>query len=741
MPDQYIDFKVFGDIISEDKLIIPKAKELVRVIRLNVLKYIKFINCYRSIKSETLIFEVEVELGQKNINDIHRFESIAVVFSINDKSYPEVYALREKFPKVPHLNINEFEYPKSLCLYERPYSEIKINWTATRFIERIREWLAYTAKGKLHGEDQPLEPLFSGNEEQLIIPSDYFSREDYRKIDFVNIHQVNTEKPFTFIINKNMNRKDQIKLASVSFICDPLRHGIINKKPKTLLDLHKFASKAKLDLLTGLRNILKDYCSEEKYKNVLESFLILIIAFPKIRENGSEIETTDIWSFFCNNNIREIGRDLGIWEISNGKAVFLIKQENKKGENVELILLKTMFSFSKEMALVQNGLSKLQNDNFTLIGVGALGSQIFMNLIRAGLGKWNLIDNDIFLPHNLARHVLDNRALGFNKALYLSYIANNIIGGEPIAKAISKDVLNSDKDIDVQKALEDGDVIIDCSTSIAVARFLARDVKSSCRRISMFLNPNGNDCVILAEDKKRGILLDHLEMQYYRYIINNQEMEYHLKINEKTNRYGNSCRDINNSISQELIALHASICSHAFRDIIISEDANISIWRTNSNEFSVKKYYIQPLKMIEFKMKDWVLNIDEWLIDKISKARLEKLPNETGGILIGSFDMQRKIVYIVDTILSPSDSIEWPGVYIRGCQGLSEKVKEIKNNTLGAIDYVGEWHSHPDGSSCAPSGTDCKAFEMLSSNMRVDGLPTIMLISGDNSFKLYLDEM
>ena len=146
--------------------------------------------------------------------------------------------------------------------------------------------------------------------------------------------------------------------------------------------------------------------------------------------------------------------------------------------------------------------------------------------------------------------------------------------------------------------------------------------------------------------------------------------------------------------------------------------------------------------MIEIKIKDWVLYLDEWLVNKISNARLQKLPNETGGILVGSFDMKRKIVYIVDTLLSPEDSIEWPTVYIRGCQGLQEKMKEISDNTLERLEYVGEWHSHPAGCSCKPSETDYKAFEMLSNSMRLDGLPTIMLIFGDNNeYGIYLGKM
>ena len=40
-----------------------------------------------------------------------------------------------------------------------------------------------------------------------------------------------------------------------------------------------------------------------------------------------------------------------------------------------------------------------------------------------------------------------------------------------------------------------------------------------------------------------------------------------------------------------------------------------------------------------------------------------------GGVLIGVYDLQRQVVYVVDTIPSPPDSAEWPTLYIGGCEG------------------------------------------------------------------------
>lgn len=69
-------------------------------------------------------------------------------------------------------------------------------------------------------------------------------------------------------------------------------------------------------------------------------------------------------------------------------------------------------------------------------------------------------------------------------------------------------------------------------------------------------------------------------------------------------------------------------------------------------------------------------------------------------------------------------------LYIRGCSGLTERLEEIDRVTAGMLQYVGEWHSHPDGCSTNPSGDDRKVFRWLGEHMHIDGLPPVMAIVG-----------
>ena len=107
------------------------------------------------------------------------------------------------------------------------------------------------------------------------------------------------------------------------------------------------------------------------------------------------------------------------------------------------------------------------------------------------------------------------------------------------------------------------------------------------------------------------------------------------------------------------------------------------------------------------------------------------MPNETGGVLVGSYDFERQIIYLVDVLPSPADSEEWPTSYIRGSKDLSSKLKAIGQRTLDNLEYVGEWHSHPDGYGVDLSEMDKQAVKELHSEMHPDGLPALMLIIGD----------
>ena len=197
--------------------------------------------------------------------------------------------------------------------------------------------------------------------------------------------------------------------------------------------------------------------------------------------------------------------------------------------------------------------------------------------------------------------------------------------------------------------------------------------------LSLFLNPRGTDLVCLCEDRERATALDCLEMQYYRAVIHNERLSGHLEVNTTRTRYARSCRDVSFSLPTHLVSIHAGIGAQAIRSVVTEEQAGIRVWRSDPATCAVVPLDVPVCRVHWATIGEWTLILDDWLFQRLCSLRASKLPNETGGVLIGSYDLPSKTVYVVDTIPSPPDSEEWPTLYIRGSEGLRDGWPESRS--------------------------------------------------------------
>lgn len=64
--------------------------------------------------------------------------------------------------------------------------------------------------------------------------------------------------------------------------------------------------------------------------------------------------------------------------------------------------------------------SSLRNAHVVLVGCGAIGSQLGVQLAQSGVGRLTLVDDDVFTWQNVGRHVLDGLSVGKWKAQELA---------------------------------------------------------------------------------------------------------------------------------------------------------------------------------------------------------------------------------------------------------------------------------------------------------------------------------
>ena len=737
---KYVDLA--GDPIEPANLMISKARDLAMALGGGAIAYARLVECRRAGEIETVVFAVEVELGQLRAHPIRNFERVSASFLHGDDISPEVLALREDFPVVPHLNLRPFERPRSLCLYDEPYSDLKRRWTSARFVERIREWLALTAKGKLHAADQPLEPLLLDAIGTIVLPAALSKGRVDTPPEQLAI-TVTGAKPGEYFLLTH-EPAEQLGSQGLRFVASvhrgvPQQHGIIRRKPGNLRELAEFVGEAGLDLQGELQARLRAWLEQSKKDGrLLDAWLALVLILPKTRSPGGVEEARDVWAFLSEEPIREIGRKLGVWDLAGGTIGLLLGDApDVLGGDAQVHLLNPSFRLTRDDAAALNGRSAAAPVKIAAVGVGALGSQVIMNLARGGFGAWTLIDHDRLMPHNLGRHALNGALVGCNKAEGVAHAANTLFEEEqPFAHVVADVLRPDDKAEEVGGVLGGAEVILDMSASVTVARHLARGLDSPARRISLFLTPNGQDLVVLAEDRGRTIPLDSLEMQYYRAVATDEALAGHLGRSGHRVRYGRSCRDIASDIPQDQVALHAAIGSRGVRTVLADQDARIAIWRADDRG-NVRRIDVEVAPAIGHDIAGWAVCTDATLVGRLAAIRVSKLPKETGGVLLGSFDLERRIIYVVDIIPSPPDSREWPTLYIRGCRGLKRKVEEIAERTDGMLEYIGEWHSHPKGCPTDPSPDDLTVLSWLAELMGADGLPAMMVIAGDDGHANY----
>ena len=724
-----------GDtIVAAEQLRIKKAREFAHALRR--LPFVRLTECRRSdsLRFEAVGFETEVEVPQHPVLDIRLRENLAVVFADDGSVLPETLALRADFPLVPHLNSRTAEFPRSLCVFEDAFSEFSFKWSPVRFLEAIRTWLARTARNELHQPDQPLEPLLEPGALELIFPPSILNGVQNGQHLFLRHDLLENARQSVFI-RERVATAGQATMFAVYLEGAVQTHGVMRRKPETLADLQEFLKPSGIDAVGSTRRALREYI-EKGGRTGHGTLLVLLLDLPKARDAGGKAEAVDQLAFVAHATVEELCVSLGVSQRHAGSVGLLIGgtlNEATPGK-IPVISMRRLQLLTPEAAAAFNGVPSV-SDSMIFVGVGALGSQIFMNLWRSGFGRWTIIDRDWQFPHNNARHSLTD-SVGELKAVAMAEQAAKIFP-EHAPRSMTCDVSAPGPQLgDLRASFENSKAVIDCSASVAVGRQLAREYAGG-RRISAFLNPSGTDLVVLAEPDDRSVRLDQLEMMFYREVCRNPGLRSHFLRGEQAMRYSNSCRDLSAIVAQDHIALHAAVASRAIRRFLETPSGAIAIWRAQEDG-SVERVDIPIAEVVETSVGGWKIMFDVAVEHAMRNHRSQRLPNETGGVLLGSFDLDRKLVLVSDVLGSPDDSREWPTVYIRGSAGLRSAVQDAERLTQGGLEYVGEWHSHPDGFSAEASPTDKRALRLLSAEMGEDARPAVTFIVAKKEIRTYL---
>lgn len=739
MADTYLD--VDGVVVEPVALTHSGARATALAAR---GQFAAMVECRKSETTETVVLDVDVERPQTPVNDIRASERVAAVFSLEADTLPEALALREDFPDVPHLNLRDRELPRSLCLYDQVWTELKRSWTGAGFIERIRWWLRLTARGELHGEDQPLEPLMFSHGFDLVVPSG-FGTDDGRMALPARIGLVGGMQGWVIVCWNAKAAELGGARSYVMYIETPPRaHGVIRHTPKTIADIVALVDDDRFSLLAHIREALWAIPEEIRKDPELRKKVapVFVLGLPKTRRDSGQVEAVETKAFISFDGIESVGVAVGAWAVDGVSLAPILGGDNSSdGSSASVVVANVVHELSPSQAAAYSGLAQRDERRIVAIGIGALGSQVAMNLARSGSGEWTLVDDDAFMPHNAVRHALEGGfVVGRNKAECVAAYMNSITPSDEMARFLPVNYHKpGDHRNQLAEVIEASDLILDMSASVAVARELSDEDRGS-RAVSLFLAPSGQDLVMLAEDSGRRLRLGDLEVLYYKAVVTKPELEGHLRVDGSTMRYGASCRDVSVLMSQTTVGTLAGIGAAAVQQTREDTGAAIRVWRMHPQTMSVSALDVELDDFEEVSQHGWRVRVSRGLFADVLARREERLPNETGGILIGGVDHARRCVHIVQALGSPPDSEEWPTMYIRGVKGLEAERKRVVTATDGNLNYLGEWHSHPRGASTRPSVDDAKVFDWICELAADEDRPAIMLIIGEKEVRIFIAE-
>ena len=127
------------------------------------------------------------------------------------------------------------------------------------------------------------------------------------------------------------------------------------------------------------------------------------------------------------------------------------------------------------------------------------------------------------------------------------------------------------------------------------------------------------------------------------------------------------------------------------------------------------KYYLAS--------SDLYIKIQTSVFNQIQLQAEGEYPNENGGMLAGRYSADRHTVYI-EQVVVPVEKLTGRTTFKRSAKGLEKVWEQLAKDGLR---YVGEWHSHPNGST-QYSSTDLKAMVDIEKEVSITN--PILLIVG-----------
>ena len=470
------------------------------------------------------------------------------------------------------------------------------------------DWLEKAASNELLNNDQGWEPMRNDHNTGFMLYDIYEVIDAYKQNNSsCLIRSIDYETRKSRLVTGSLCDSNKKKTAhSIFFLAPNLVRTYIPNSITNLKQLYEYSKSIGLKVKESLKII------DEQHRDEDLVFIVLSVKRP-INVIGS---TTNIE--FLNFVIYKEGKRK--------------KQKSRILPDCKVGMLTHIADRSPKLFRYLSGTRTKINEteNIALIGCGSLGSKIGMHLARNGNGPFICIDDDIFLPHNNARHAL-TLTWAQNKAELLAlsmYATSRVLAQGVREKAFKADFSKSR-------------LIIDTTASLSVKSFLMENV-SLPPVISCGLFGHGRYGLMFVENKNKTIRLTDIWANLYLISLTNVTFQKVLfDSNYDQALIGQSCSSQTMIIDDTRISIFSSVMALRIQKLLEEGLPNTGeiFFSIYDDQYSLKteKYNVpNSILLKSIKANSWQAYISEDVSNDMKQLLKRKAPCETGGVLIGT---------------------------------------------------------------------------------------------------------
>ena len=366
-----------------------------------------------------------------------------------------------------------------------------------------------------------------------------------------------------------------------------------------------------------------------------------------------------------------------------------------------------------------------------MLGCGSVGSKMALHLARSGASITIVSDQDLLLPHNLARHALTYCGPPRSKA---DALADELVhlGQEP--QVHKGDLVEDLQSVRRRPGIltKQSNFALNTTASLGVREALSllaqNDVEPRLAEAALFGRGHGG--FLLVEGQAHNPTLCDLVAELYATVREDRPRSLLCDSEHGLTevQIGQGCSSLTMPMTDMRLSAMTAELTEAFVEIMPQSGMNgeIVIGHTVENapdkrwsRQSVAPFHVIPIQSAH----GWTMRVSQRVVDQM-RAEIKRWPaSETGGVLIGTCSVRLKAVTVVDLLPAPPDSVRSETRFTLGTSGLKQAIIASHHTTGGALFDVGTWHSHLDDQG--PSPRDRETARELAAGRQP---PSVLLI-------------